>query len=203
MPAPLQNHSMQRQLSQWIWWTETPWIHHRHLSVKLYSCTTGILLYSWYYFIILCTTPFNTHSNSLTHFKLNVYTFKKRKKNNLNCMYECLYTHCIYVWNPKKYLKCMYEHFYMFKLNVYTIEKRRKKWLELCVWMFIHAFNIVYKFEKQQQLLKMHLQTFIHMFWVQYIYNFWKKKKMTWTACTNVCTCIQCCIYIWKQKKIT
>ena len=61
-------------LSQWIWCTETPQIHHQHLSVKLYtcSCTTGILCYSWYYFIILCTTPYNTRSNSLAICNLNL-----------------------------------------------------------------------------------------------------------------------------------
>ena len=41
------------QLSQWIWCTETRQIHHQHLSVKLYSCTTGILPHSWLFYYIV------------------------------------------------------------------------------------------------------------------------------------------------------
>ena len=70
----------------------------------------------------------NIHTH---HHVVNLYicTFEKTKKSNLNCIYEHLYVHCIYI-------------------------RKRKKKLKLGVQTFVVCTHVVYMFEKEKNNIK-------------------------------------------------
>ena len=80
-------------LSQWILCTETPWIHHQRLSVKLYSCTTGILSHSWLFHYIVHYTFQHTQqliisSKNVVHRFRWLFKFKFKSGKHIHWIFK-------------------------------------------------------------------------------------------------------------------